>query len=112
MMREDGITDMDVTVQVDVQVELYLKHRIDPVNLSTTFVLKAEHLIEADEPVEAFMGIVLSTFLDRWNDRDGRYFLLSDSNWNRSIVLTDEVQGVSLLTPIIEIQKKLEELSE
>ena len=98
MIREANIPEGAETVTLDAHVEVYLRHREDPVRLLATFQFQREHLRE-DAPGDSFLGIVNATVSDALNDRSQPLLYLSDDMGTEVMVETAEVQAVSVHAP-------------
>jgi len=101
MMREPNIPEDASAVIIDVGMELYLRHRPDPLHILGTFQFNVEHL-DPDDLLESFMGIVTQTLKSVMNSKDEQRFILSDRLANKFMVETAEIQSISLLAPSVE----------
>ena len=98
MLRDRGNPEAENTVSVDVQYEVYLLHREEPVRIVATFDLNPEHLRE-DNFLEDFMQIASNHILQTIDVVREHRLIFSDSHFNKSFFLTDHVQGISILAP-------------
>lgn len=101
MMREPNIPDDVKQVIIDVGMEIYLRHRPDPINLIGTFQFGVHHL-DSDDLLESFMGIVTHTVKGVMNSKEDHRFVLSDRHSNKFVIETAEIQAMSLLAPSVE----------
>ena len=112
MIREPNIPDEATRVTLDVQLEVYLRHRTDPLLCLGTFYFSKEHL-DDDDLVESFMSIVTNTLRSVSFDRSQPMAVLSDRNGNKFMIETSEMQAVSVLAPTTNtITKAIEEAEE
>ncbi len=98
MMREPDLPSGAITVTIDVTMEVYLKDRQDPISYIGTFFFNRDHLNE-DALLESFMSIVTRTLRSVIDDRSETMFILSDVRSNKFLILTDEIQAISILAP-------------
>jgi len=112
MIKEPNIPDEALRVTLDVQLEVYLRNRTDPLQCLGTFYFSQEHLDE-DDLVESFMAIVTNTLRAVSFDRSQPMAVLSDRNGNKFMIETSEIQAVSVLAPATNtITKAIEESKE
>lgn len=112
MMRENDIPEDAQRVTIDLGMEVYLRHRPDPINLVGTFQFGAHHL-DPEDLLESFMTIVTHTVKNVMNSRDEHRFVLSDRNANKFVIETSEIQAMSLLAPSTEtITKAVQDSNE
>lgn len=98
MLKDRSSPGADNTVAVDVQYEIYLLHREEPVRIVATFDLNPDHLSE-DNLLEDFMHIASNHILQTIDVVREHRLIFSDSHYNKSFFLTDHVQGISILAP-------------
>lgn len=105
MMREPNVPDDASVVVIDVGMEVYLRHRPDPIHVLGTFQFNLDHL-DQEDLLESFMGIVTQTCKSVMNSKDDLRFVLSDRNSNKFMIETAEIQGISLLAPSLDTLKQ------
>ena len=98
MIKEPNIPDEAQRVTLDVQLEVYLRERTDPLLCLGTFYFNKDHLDDEDL-IESFMSIVSNTFRSAIFDRSQPLVILSDRNGNKFLIETSEMQAVSVLAP-------------
>lgn len=90
----------DVTVfTLDVDLEFFLRYREDPILVRTTFVMDREVLSDSDNPLETFMDYLESAVLSVLDTRGEERYVFSDERFNKRIISTAEIQGISILAP-------------
>jgi len=97
-MREPNIPDEAQRVTLDVELEVYLRYREDPLRVVGTFYFSQEHLHE-DDLVESFMAIVANTLKSVHLDRAQPLAVFSDGPGNKFVIEAGEIQAVSALAP-------------
>lgn len=101
MMRDEKRDSYDSTIAIDAVYEFYLKGRDDPVMIPATFQFDPAMLDEGDE-LPDFQSICVNTVLALLDHKGATRMVFSDRNFNKSVVLVDEVQAVSVLAPSVD----------
>ena len=96
--RGNGDDEPINTFTIDVEQEVYLRNRDEPVRVNTTFELLKES-IDKDEPVVSVMNFATHHLLNTIDVVKEHRYMLSDSRHNKFIFLTDQIQAVSILAP-------------
>lgn len=89
--------DADTFTQ-EVEYEVYLAGREDPVRVVGAFQLPREMLTEGKE-LESFMEITHNHLLQTIDVVREHRFQLSDARFNKFIAMTDHLQAISILAP-------------
>ena len=98
-MKERKQDETDETFQIDIPQEIYLRHRDEPIHINSTFVLRKDSIEQPDSPLEEVMHMATSHLLSTIDVVREHRYILSDQRHNKFILLTDELQGVSILAP-------------
>lgn len=99
MIREKNMPDSESSekCQITVTYEIYLRSREEPVRPIATFEVRKDLLQE--DPVESFMQIAINHVLATIDIVREHRLILSDLNFNKSIILTDDIQGITIYAP-------------
>ena len=103
-MEQPDIDDL-TCITIDVLIEIYLKHRADPMSVMATFRIHTGIFDDVDE-LEMFTGITLTTIMEILDTKGEQRYVFSDSRYNKTIVLVDEIQAISVLAPSAETIKQ------
>lgn len=98
MMEELGLSDDAPRVIVSVGLEIYLRHREDPIHCLGTFRFSREHL-ETENKLDNFMTIVTNTFAAAIDDKKVTRIILSDKKFNKFMIQSEDILAVSILAP-------------
>lgn len=100
MMRQKGQDASESELMViDLPFEFYLKGRDDPVVIPTSWQIRREILNDEGDELMDFMQLCLLSMLEVIDTVGQHRIVLSDRKFNKSVILTDQVQGISLLAP-------------
>ncbi len=97
MMKEPN-NEATNKVKVNIDVEVYLVGREEPVRQVVTYELDPSHL-DAGEELEDFMQIAQRHILATLDVVREHRLILSDERFNKGIYLTEHVQAVTILAP-------------
>jgi hypothetical protein len=97
-MREPDIPEGAETVTLDVELEIYLQRRSDPIQCIGTFYFQREHLVD-DDLAESFMALVANTLRSVMEDRTRPLVIFSDRYGNKFLIEASEVQAMSAHAP-------------
>lgn len=106
-MYESDMTDETPKIKVDVTMEIYLQGKDDPIRPVITFCFDRTRLEEGNE-LSSFMNIATLTLKEIWDRKSEPWFILSDRLFNKFVIPTDQVQGVSILAPDSSLIQALE----
>jgi hypothetical protein len=99
MMTDDPHpSDQDERIKIDTLFEFYLRGRDDPLHVPLTFNFKRELLDEGVELAD-FQSVCVNTVLSIIDAKAGQRMVFSDRKFNKFVIVTDDVQAVSILAP-------------
>jgi hypothetical protein len=99
MMTDDPHPgDQDERIKVDTLFEFYLRHRDDALQVPLTFNFNRELLDEGAELAD-FQSVCVNTVLSILDAKAGTRMVFSDRKFNKFVIMTDDVQAVSILAP-------------
>jgi hypothetical protein len=98
MMRDEKRESYDGTIIVDATYEFYLRGRDDPIQVPATFQFNAD-MLDAGEELSDFQSICVNTVLALMDNKAAHRMVFSDRMFNKIVIVTDDVQAVSVLAP-------------
>jgi hypothetical protein len=98
-MKERRADETDETFSIDIPQEIYLRYRDEPIHINSTFELRKDSIDNPDAPLQEVMHMATSHLLSTIDVVREHRYILSDRRHNKFILLTDELQGVSILAP-------------
>lgn len=99
MMTDDPHpSDQDERLKIDTLFEFYLRGRDDPLTVPLTFNFRRELLDEGVELAD-FQSVCVNTVLAQIDAKAGMRMVFSDRMFNKFVIVTDDIQAVSILAP-------------
>ena len=86
------------TFVIDLEQEIYLRYRDEPLRVNTTFELLKES-INTDEPVASVVNFATHHLMNTIDVVREHRYMLSDGRHNKFVFMTDDIQAVSILAP-------------
>lgn len=110
-MDEEDDDERENRITVDVGLEIFLKGREESVRPIVTFRFHREHIEDwyEDNPVEAFMSIVIGTIRSVIDDKTENLLILSNSNYDKFIFEADQIQAINISSPKEALEKALKQ---
>lgn len=91
-------SDQDERLKIDTLFEFYLRGRDDPLTVPLTFNFRRELLDEGVELAD-FQSVCVNTVLAQIDAKAGMRMVFSDRMFNKFVIVTDDIQAVSILAP-------------
>lgn len=86
------------TITVDVLLEVMYKGRQEPMFAPATFKINSSH-VEIGSEIESLMNVVLFFIVKELRDGDDPRLILSDKNFNKTILIKKEIQAITIISP-------------
>lgn len=97
-MRQRNTDALDDLLRMTLPYEIYIVGREDPIRTTGTFEINKSILRDGEE-LESFMEIATNHLLQTIDVVREHRFMLSDERFNKTVVLTDHIQAVSIQAP-------------